>query len=63
VRGTGTFAVEAGPGDGSRFVWTERLDLPLGRVGRLGWPVVRPLFAAGVRRSLRKLAREVEAGP
>jgi uncharacterized protein YndB with AHSA1/START domain len=56
VRGTGTFAVEDRPG-GSRFVWSERLDLPMGAVGRAGWPLVRPAFAAGVRLSLRRFAR------
>jgi hypothetical protein len=38
------------------FVWSEQLELPLGAVGRLGWPVVRPLFLAGVRRSLDRFA-------
>lgn len=61
VRGTGLFLVEERPG-GSRFVWSETLDLPLGAVGRVGWPLVRPLFAAGVRRSLQKFARMVERG-
>ncbi|MFP5218551.1 MAG: SRPBCC family protein [Actinomycetes bacterium] len=62
VRGTGTFAVEPRDGGRSRFVWREDLDLPLGVVGRLGWVLVRPLFAAGVRLSLRRFARWVEAG-
>jgi len=62
VRGTGAFEVEP-RGDGrSRFVWREDLDLPLGLLGRLGWPVVRPAFAYGVRLSLRRFARWVEAG-
>ena len=61
VRGTGLFEVQERPG-GSRFVWHETLDLPLGAVGRLGWPIVRPLFAAGVQRSLRRFARLVESG-
>ena len=62
VRGTGTFGVEP-RGDGrSRFVWREDLELPLGGLGRLGWPLVRPLFAFGVRLSLRRFARWVEAG-
>ena len=62
VRGTGAFEVEP-RGDGrSRFVWREDLDLPLGVVGRLGWPLVRPLFAWGVSYSLRAFARWVEAG-
>jgi hypothetical protein len=62
VRGTGTFAVAPRPGDRSTFHWREDLDLPLGRIGRLGWLLVRPLFAAGVRLSLRRFATWVEAG-
>jgi Polyketide cyclase / dehydrase and lipid transport len=61
IRGSGVFEVLSLP-TGSRLVWTERLELPLGWAGRIGWPVVRPLVAAGVRRSLRNLARQVEAG-
>ena len=61
VRGTGAFEVEPLPGDRSRFVWREDLDLPLGLLGRLGWPLVRPVFAAGVQLSLRRFARWVEA--
>ena len=60
VRGVGIFEVFALPGRRSRFVWTEKLDLPLGRLGRAGWPLVRPAIAAGVRASLRRLARYVE---
>lgn len=62
VRGTGTFEVVALPGGRARMVWTEELDLPLGTVGRLGWPLVRPAFVAGVQRSLRAFARMVEEG-
>ena len=51
VRGTGTMEVLALPGDRSRFVWSEDLALPLGIVGRIGWPVVRPAFRVGVRRA------------
>lgn len=57
VRGTGVFAVEARPGDRAIFIWSEQLELPLGALGRLGWPLVRPAFAWGLRRSLRALAR------
>ena len=60
VKGLGIFEVLALPGNRSRFVWAEELDLPLGVLGRLGWPVVRPGFAWGVRRSLQKLARDIE---
>jgi hypothetical protein len=62
VRGTGTFVVEPRGGTGSRFVWREDLELPLGLLGRLGWPLVRPLAALGVRLSLRRFARWIEAG-
>ena len=61
VRGSGAFEVrDLGPGR-SRVVWSEWLDLPLGILGRLGWPVVRPLARLGVAFSLRRLARLVEA--
>jgi len=60
VRGTGTMAVVAAPG-GSRFIWSEDLDLPLGALGRLGWPLARPAFLAGVRASLDRFRRLVEA--
>jgi hypothetical protein len=62
VRGIGVFEVFALPGGRSRFVWSEDLDLPLGAFGRAGWPLVRLAMAAGVRASLRRLARRVEAG-
>jgi uncharacterized protein YndB with AHSA1/START domain len=56
VRGTGSFEVRPRGDGGSTFVWTEGLDLPLGVLGRAGWPLVRPLMAAGVRFSLRRFA-------
>lgn len=58
VRGTGTFVVR--PGElGSQLVWREDLELPWGLIGRLGWAVLRALFTAGVRSSLRRFARWV----
>ena len=62
LRGTGTFLVEPAPG-GAWFVWSEDLDLPLGVAGRLGFAVVGPAFRRMLRRSLRRLARMVEAEP
>jgi hypothetical protein len=59
--GTRVSVVELGP-ERSRFVWTELLDLPLGALGRLGWPLVRPAMRWGVRYSLQRMARQVEAG-
>ena len=56
VRGTGSFEVRAA-GDTSVFVWSEDLELPLGALGRAGWPLVRPLFLLGLRRSLDRFAR------
>jgi hypothetical protein len=56
VRGTGLFEVRALGEGRSVFTWSEQLDLPLGLLGRAGWPVVRPLFLAGVKRSLDRFA-------
>jgi uncharacterized protein YndB with AHSA1/START domain len=62
VRGTGAFEVEPRGDQRSRFHWREDLDLPLGFVGRAGWLLLRPLFAYGVRLSLRRFARQVASG-
>lgn len=62
VRGTGAFEVEPRGAGAAVFVWREDLDLPFGALGRLGWIAARPLCAAGVRLSLRRFARWVEAG-
>jgi uncharacterized protein YndB with AHSA1/START domain len=62
VRGSGAFEVlEPSPGR-SQVVWSEWVELPLGAVGRAGWPLVRPLVRGGVSYSLRRLARYLEAG-
>jgi carbon monoxide dehydrogenase subunit G len=64
VRGSGVFSVLERRGtdgsEGSTFVWSEQLDLPLGPLGAVGWPVVKPAFALGLRRSLDALARRCE---
>lgn len=60
VRGDGVFEVVAVGPQASVFVWREELDLPLGVLGRLAWPVAKYPFALGVRYSLRKLARVCE---
>lgn len=62
VRGLGIMEVVGQPDGSSVFVWAEELELPLGVVGRMGWPIVRPAFADGVRRSLRSFADLVESG-
>jgi hypothetical protein len=56
VRGDGVFEVLALPEGRSRFVWREELELPLGALGRAGFAVIRPAFAAGVDHSLRRFA-------
>lgn len=60
VRGTGLFQVQPRGGDACTFVWHERLELPLGRAGELGWRVAGPAFRLGVRYSLRRFARFAE---
>jgi len=61
VRGEGVFEVLPLGAERARFGWSELLDLPLGRVGALGWPLVRPAFRAGVALSMRRLKRRCEA--
>ena len=62
VRGSGAFEVEVlGPGR-SRVVWSEWVDLPLGALGRAGWPLARPAMRFFLQLSLRRLARYVESG-
>jgi hypothetical protein len=58
VRGAGTFAIAPTSG-GSTFTWSEDVVPPLGRLGVLGWSVVRPVLEWTMRISLRRLAREV----
>ncbi|GHF77827.1 hypothetical protein FHX82_004347 [Amycolatopsis bartoniae] len=56
IRGSGAFHVHPKGPQSSTFVWSESLDVPLGLLGRLGWPVARPLFELGVRQSLKRFA-------
>lgn len=63
VRGGGEFAVSSRPDGGSAVHWVERLELPFGPLGLVGWPFARPVMAAGVRWSLRRLARFCERYP
>jgi Polyketide cyclase / dehydrase and lipid transport len=61
VRGRGAIRVRPCPG-GSRVVWAEELEPPLGALGRAAWPLVRPLVVAVARHSLRRLGSLVTAG-
>jgi uncharacterized protein YndB with AHSA1/START domain len=62
VRGSGLFELFPLPGGRCRFVWSERVEVPFGRAGRLGWVGARPLVSAGLKASLVRLARSIEAG-
>jgi uncharacterized protein YndB with AHSA1/START domain len=62
VRGSAAFEVDPLAPERARVRWSEWVELPLGVLGRLGWPVARPLLRAGVQLSLRRLARYVEVG-
>ncbi|MCF6509611.1 SRPBCC family protein [Blastococcus sp. MG754426] len=55
VRGPGIFEIEP-RGEQSTFVWTERLDLPFGVLGRVGWVLARPFALLGIRWSLKRFA-------
>ena len=55
IRGPGIFEIEP-RGDGSTFIWTERLYLPYGYLGVVGWFLVRPFALFGIRRSLERFA-------
>jgi carbon monoxide dehydrogenase subunit G len=61
VRGSGTFAVEPAGTARSRFVWTEQLTVPGGRIGELGFRLLRPLTELLLRLALRRLARAAAA--
>jgi hypothetical protein len=54
LRGDGLFEVRP-RGAGATFVWSEDLEPPFGPLGRVGLPLVRPLFEAGLRRGGPKL--------
>lgn len=56
VRGTGIFAVQPRGRDAATFEWTEQLELPLGVLGALGAPLIRPVFGWGLRLSLARFA-------
>ncbi|WP_250563632.1 SRPBCC family protein [Sphaerisporangium fuscum] len=56
VRGRGVFHVLPRAGGGSTIVWQEDLEIPFGPAGRLAWRAAKPLGAAALRHSLRRLA-------
>lgn len=63
VRGVGIFAVRPRGRDAATFEWTERLVLPFGALGRLGWFALRPVFGWGLARSLDRFAEFCRSYP
>ena len=61
VQGVGIFEIEL-TGDGCRFTWAEELDLPFGILGRLGWPLIKPVARLGLLASLKRMAKQLERG-
>jgi uncharacterized protein YndB with AHSA1/START domain len=61
LNGIGIMQVDPLPG-GCRASWTNELDLPFGVLGRLGWPVVRPLARLALTAALRRMGRLLERG-
>lgn len=58
VHGEGVFSVVADGPDRCRFIWIELVPLPFGRLGGLGWRLVRPLVERGLDHGLRRLAAQ-----
>jgi hypothetical protein len=61
VQGVGIFEIVP-TARGCRFTWAEELNLPFGLIGRLGWPLVKPIAHLGLLGSLRRMARRLERG-
>ncbi|MEN9693622.1 MAG: hypothetical protein RLZZ330_1266 [Actinomycetota bacterium] len=60
VRGTGAMRVEKISDSKSRFFWSEDLEIPLGKLGLIGFGLLKPFFIYGVQVSLRKFAAQLE---
>ena len=60
-KGVGIFLVEP-RGSAARITWKEQIELPFGIVGRLGWPVAKPLVRWGLAKSLHSLAAGILDG-
>jgi hypothetical protein len=60
VRGTGGFEVAEQGADACRITWWERVDLPFGVLGRIGWLVIGPTTRLFFVVSLGRLKRILE---
>ncbi|WP_283133474.1 SRPBCC family protein [Rhizohabitans arisaemae] len=56
VRGHGAFRVVPEGPERCRITWEERLELPLGVLGEIGWVFARPVAVALLTWSLNRLA-------
>lgn len=56
VKGSGVFEV-TNTNHTTYFTWTEHIELPFGVVGRVGWPLIKPLALAGLKISLYRFKR------
>ena len=61
LHGVGIMQVDPLPG-GCRATWTNELELPFGLLGRLGWPVAKPLARLALTAALRRMGRLLERG-
>ena len=59
VRGEATALVEP-VGTATRLTWSERLEVPGGRLGALGWRLARPLTQRVFDATLHRLRRRLE---
>lgn len=62
LRGPGSLRCTPLFGERTHVVWHEWFHLPLGRAGRLAWPVLWPGSKAGLTGALKRFARLVEQG-
>ena len=61
LKGRGAFSVRPRPGGGSTVTWSGDPDLPGGPLGDLAFRLQKPAFLLLARRSLARLAAQVEA--
>jgi len=61
VMGVGIFEITP-TANGCRFTWAEELDLPFGVLGRLAWPLVKPIAHFALLACLRRMAKQLERG-
>jgi hypothetical protein len=61
LSGIGIMQVHPTPA-GCRVSWTNELNLPFGILGRLGWPVAKPLARLALTAALRHMGRLIDRG-